>query len=461
MSRKRMLVQALLAALLASPAAVLAQAGPVARDGSGSGSGSWIGYMLGGNAASGTNSAVTAGASNLAAGQGAFVGAGTSNQALGVSSLVIGGFDNRALAIDSLVGAGAGNRAAGVRSVVIGGGYNLASGDFSFIGGGGRDGTASSPAGSSTLDHVAAGKWSTIAGGKGNRAGTASSHVGATVGGGEQNQAINVDATVAGGTLNVASGTYATVAGGQSNVASGSGASVGGGISNTASGAGAAIPGGTLNVASGNYSFAAGRRARSTFDGAITLADGSNFDFSSTAPNQFSVRATGGVRLVTAVDGSGAATAGVTLAAGSGTWASLSDRAAKADLVPVDAQWVLARLRTLPLYTWRYRSEVSGALHMGPTAQDFHAAFGLGDSDTRIATVDADGVALAAIQGLAAQVRERDEVLATQARELAGLESRIGDLERGAADIARLRAAVEAALRAAPPAARRVKLPAL
>ncbi len=37
---------------------------------------------------------------------------------------------------------------------------------------------------------------------------------------------------------------------------------------------------------------------------------------------------------------------------------------------------------------------------MGPMAQDFRAAFGLGVNDTSIVTVDADGVALAAIQGL-------------------------------------------------------------
>jgi len=34
-------------------------------------------------------------------------------------------------------------------------------------------------------------------------------------------------------------------------------------------------------------------------------------------------------------------------------------------------------------------------LHLGPVAQDFHAAFGLGADDKHIATVDADGVALA------------------------------------------------------------------
>jgi hypothetical protein len=41
---------------------------------------------------------------------------------------------------------------------------------------------------------------------------------------------------------------------------------------------------------------------------------------------------------------------------------------------------------------------------MGPTAQDFRAAFGLGPNDTTISVVDADGVALAAIQGAAAKI---------------------------------------------------------
>lgn len=435
-----------------------APSGTLAKDGSGSGSGSWIGYVLGGNQASGINSAVAAGSTNAAAALGAFVGAGTSNAASGVSSLVIGGFDNRATATDSMVGAGAGNRATGPRSVVIGGGYNLASGPWSFIGGGGRDGVVGTPAGSTPLDHIAMGKWSTIGGGMGNRAGISATQTGATVAGGEQNQAMNVDATVAGGTLNVASGPYSSIGGGQSNVASGSGATVAGGISNSATGIAATVPGGTLNSATGNFSVAAGRRAKSTFDGAITLADSNNFDFASTAANQFSVRATGGVRLVTAIDGTGAATAGVTLAAGSGSWTTLSDVAAKKDFAPVNGAWLLEQLAAMPIYTWRYRTEVSGATHMGPTAQDFHAAFGLGDSDTRITSVDADGVALAAIQALHAKLEQGRSVLAAQDLELAALETRLGQLETAAHDITRVKASVAYLLRQRIPSATPVAL---
>jgi len=58
----------------------------------------------------------------------------------------------------------------------------------------------------------------------------------------------------------------------------------------------------------------------------------------------------------------------------------------------------------LPLSTWNYKSQNPAVRHLGPMAQDFKAAFNLGESDTGITTVDADGVALAAIQGLGQKV---------------------------------------------------------
>jgi hypothetical protein len=154
-------------------------------------------------------------------------------------------------------------------------------------------------------------------------------------------------------------------------------------------------------------------------------ADSSDIVFRSTAPNQFSARATGGVRFVTAIDVGGNASAGVSLAAGGGSWATISDVAAKADLAAVDVSAVLARVVERPVYTWRYRAESSSALHMGPTAQDFRGAFALGDSERTITTVDADGVALAAIQGLNRKLE--NELDALRARN-AALEQALGDL---------------------------------
>jgi hypothetical protein len=56
-------------------------------------------------------------------------------------------------------------------------------------------------------------------------------------------------------------------------------------------------------------------------------------------------------------------------------------------------------------------------------AQDFYAAFKLGEGDTTINSVDADGVALAAIQGLNLLVSE-------QAAEIDALEGQVAALER-------------------------------
>src|SRR5207253_10920040 len=76
------------------------------------------------------------------------------------------------------------------------------------------------------------------------------------------------------------------------------------------------------------------------------------------------------------------------------------DRNAKTEFEPVDTAAVLKRVAALPIQQWRFKTEQPGVKHVGPMAQDFHAAFGLGALPTAIATVDADGVALAAIQGL-------------------------------------------------------------
>ncbi len=81
-------------------------------------------------------------------------------------------------------------------------------------------------------------------------------------------------------------------------------------------------------------------------------------------------------------------------------WVNGSDRNAKEDFSPVDPREVLAKVAALPLTEWQYKA-TPGQAHLGPMAQDFHAAFGLnGSDDKHISTVDEGGVALAAIQGL-------------------------------------------------------------
>jgi DNA-binding transcriptional MerR regulator len=76
---------------------------------------------------------------------------------------------------------------------------------------------------------------------------------------------------------------------------------------------------------------------------------------------------------------------------------------------------------------------------MGPTAQDFYAAFALGRDDTHIASLDTSGVALAAIQGLyqlskeqAARIEELEEENIALREQLDRLEARVAALEKGA-----------------------------
>lgn len=150
--------------------------------------------------------------------------------------------------------------------------------------------------------------FATVSGGAGN---TASAAAG-TVGGGEYNIASGGTATVSGGYNNSASGSFATVGGGNNNTASGSYATVGGGINNaaitgnygtvsggfgnTASGYYSTVSGGWSNNASGAYSVAAGYFAQAVHDGSFVWSDTSGGPFASTAANQFSVRASGGIR---------------------------------------------------------------------------------------------------------------------------------------------------------------------
>lgn len=79
----------------------------------------------------------------------------------------------------------------------------------------------------------------------------------------------------------------------------------------------------------------------------------------------------------------------------------------------------------MPVYAWNPKGRNAHVEHYGPTAQDFHAAFGLGDDDTLIGTQDAGGVALAAIQGLntklESQLSVRDAIIEAQAREISEL----------------------------------------
>jgi hypothetical protein len=91
------------------------------------------------------------------------------------------------------------------------------------------------------------------------------------------------------------------------------------------------------------------------------------------------------------------------------TWQNGSDRNGKENFAAISPRAVLEKVSALPITEWKYKVEADGTEHLGPMAQDFHAAFGLnGPDDKHIATVDEEGVALAAIQGLNQKLNEKD-----------------------------------------------------
>jgi hypothetical protein len=99
-----------------------------------------------------------------------------------------------------------------------------------------------------------------------------------------------------------------------------------------------------------------------------------------------------------------------------------SSRAMKDGFSPVDPQAVLAQVAELPLASWTYKKDDGAIRHIGPMAEDFHAAFGLGADDRYISDSDTVGVALAAIQGLNQVVEQKDQ-------RIVKLESRLEELE--------------------------------
>ena len=292
--------------------------------------------------------------------------------------------------------------------------------------------------------------WATVGGGVDNLAGGEAS----TVGGGKTNQILGDDSTIAGGFENFVTDNEATIGGGVGNRATAVGSTISGGFGNFAGGFDSAIAGGVFNSATGNAGFvsgglencaggnsswAGGQRAkvRPAFpaggddfgclgvpvgtpgagdEGTFVWADSQNADFVSTGSDQFLVRASGGIYLganssPSIPSGRFINTSTGAFLSNGGVWTNSSSRALKAGFEVVDPATILSRLLELPVTRWVYKASPGEGMHLGPMAEDFHAAFGLGGSTATISTVDASGVALAAIQGLNQRLEAENQAL--------------------------------------------------
>jgi len=267
-------------------------------------------------------------------------------------------------------------------------------------------------------------------------------------------------------------------------------AGIGGGFQNIIRpyGAYGTIPGGYGNSATA-FGFAAGRRAKALWQGDFVWADSTDADFNAERADEFAVRASGGVRIESnrgiALNDANAPliTRGAdpfdwhdankwglgrwgmfmepkTLVVGipsedagdryfqvckyevngdrsqllavnqagtvyATTFSPTSARASKENFTPVDARTVLDKVAALPLAMWNFKSDQQSR-HLGPVAEDFRASFGLGGDDKHIATVDADGVAFAAIQGLNQKL---DQTVKAKDAEIQALRQAVAELQ--------------------------------
>ncbi|MBN2379727.1 tail fiber domain-containing protein [candidate division WOR-3 bacterium] len=379
-----------------------------------------------GNSTDSIYATVSGGWVNIAGGYGASVGGGSSNSADARYCVVSGGYDNEADSNYASIGGGYHNLANGQYARVDGGRNNTADSQYCFVGAG--------------YSNLASDRYATIGGGYDNSAEADYTFIGggyinkargnyAVASGGRFSYADGDYSVVAGGNGNDAVGNYSVVCGGFSNEATGGYSTIGGGYSCEASGIHATVPGGNDNEANGYSSFAAGYKARANHSGSFVWADYQNGEeIASTGNDQFIVRAEGGVWFGTHSSpswptGSFIATSTGAYLSSGGTWTNASDRNLKEGFQPVDQDDILEKVAELPITSWNYKSENNSVKHIGPVAQDFHAAFGVGTDDKSISTIDADGVALVAIQALYKELKEKDAEIAELTARLEALEA--------------------------------------
>jgi hypothetical protein len=362
----------------------------------------------------------TAGATIGGGGAANYYGGVFSNSVASDFSTIAGGEQNaiQSGAYDSAIGGGQFNTIQGYDGT-ISGGYqnNIGTGAHDSCIVGGEQNTNS-------------GVFASMGGGLNNTVQSAGYY--AVVGGGQMNSAQASTATIGGGAGNSVSAGTSTIGGGGANAiqAGADGSVIGGGQYNTvsASALNATIPGGKYNTVGGSYSLAAGWKANAANPNTFVWSDGSAVTTSGAA-NQFVVRCSGGAFFYTGSGGSGAQLPG-----GSGSWSQFSDRKAKENFASVDTVALLERLVSIPVTTWNYTAQDRSIRHLGPMAQDFYAAFNVGEDDRHIATVDEGGIAVAAIQGLnqklETQLKQKDEEIETLKATTDELNQRLSLLEQ-------------------------------
>ncbi len=106
-----------------------------------------------------------------------------------------------------------------------------------------------------------------------------------------------------------------------------------------------------------------------------------------------------------------------------------SDVSTKENIQLVDTSEILNKVMALPISVWNYKFDEDSVKHLGPMAQDFFAQFNLGHSETKIATIDTSGVALASIKELGTQLQLKDAEIKNLKEANKALNSRLEAIE--------------------------------
>lgn len=216
---------------------------------------------------------------------------------------------------------------------------------------------------------------------------------------------------------------------------------------------------GTQAYATGIYSIAIGSGANTNGkDGSMVVGDDAYFQTAyASADNQLTMRFIGGFRFWSSYPDS---TAGVYMRHGQSGWSNYCDRNKKENFTPVDGEWLLSKIRNIPITKWNYKMTDPNDKYIGPMAQDFYAAFQLGGTDSLgINTISIDGVNMAGVQALEkrtsemktaiVQLKEQNDLLIAENRKLRDDFAEIKEIKNELAQIKQLKAELEEQVRIA------------
>jgi hypothetical protein len=407
------------------------------------------------NTAGGDSASVSGGSQNSATDNWSSVGGGQNNSAGGEGASIAGGIGNSASAVGAVVSGGRNNSAGGLQGPVVGGGdFNTASGlNASIVGGYSNSASGAYDSVGGGFDNVAGGYAATIPGGHSNSAdGDYSLAAGRRAKAVHRGAYVWADSTNADFTSTGTEQFLIRAAGGV--------------------GIGTSSPDSALDVSFSGFN-GISVNGDDTGDARIRITNGTSahyiFDdddgghalkIESSLGRDVVVNTNGASERMRITSGGQVGIArsnpsfplhvGTNSTNGNGahvtnggTWVNGSDRNSKKNFSPIDRKSILAKLATMTITSWQYKGEADSVQHIGPVAQDFHAAFGLGHDARYITTIDADGVALAAIQGLHQIVREKECKIELLESDISNLKSQISGFRGMEARLARLEAMLQ------------------